>query len=313
MGLDTNPAKNGHVSHSQEGEARLRVGQAECEQGQLKAWRAPGKVESALERDEPRLGLELGSPSPTLKAGRPIMKSAGLVGEIPEQNEKRRPPDLWLMGCPENTAQSSILSSRNEADKLSEQVFRDLAERASLVSKVKLHDLIGPLCPVSTPPCDLGCSSRAFLSRAISLLLTRRENGFSAQESGNHGDGITKAQEKREAAKVDFELKMASRKNTQKKPENMSLNLAFIVCLLGDGSISSPVLTLIEQVQKREEEEVSTLRQAKLTSSTPKERGIKGKFDALHPEWRPAGGTNQTHGFNARTAESELQERSTAD
>nr|CAI9691721.1 unnamed protein product [Rangifer tarandus platyrhynchus] len=44
-----------------------------------------------------------------------------------------------------------------------------------------------------------------------------------------------------------------------------------------------------------------------------RERGIKGKFDALHPEWRPAGGTNQTHGFNARTAESELQERSTAD
>ena len=34
-------------------------------------------------------------------------------------------------------------------------------------------------------------------------------------------------------AKLDFELKMASRKNTQKKPENMNLNLAFIVCLLG--------------------------------------------------------------------------------
>ena len=42
MGLDTNPAKNGHVSHSQEGEAQLRVGQAKCEQGQLKVWRAPG-------------------------------------------------------------------------------------------------------------------------------------------------------------------------------------------------------------------------------------------------------------------------------
>lgn len=55
----------------------------------------------------------------------------------------RRPPDLWLMGCPGNTAQSLILSSRNRADKLSEQVFRDLAERASLVSKVKLHNLIG--------------------------------------------------------------------------------------------------------------------------------------------------------------------------
>lgn len=36
-------------------------------------------------------------------------------------------------------------------------------------------------------------------------------------------------------AKLDFELKMASRKNTQKKPENMNLNLAFIVCLLGGG------------------------------------------------------------------------------
>jgi len=47
------------------------------------------KVESALERDEPSLGLENGGPSPTLRAGRPIMKSAGLVGEIPEQNEKR--------------------------------------------------------------------------------------------------------------------------------------------------------------------------------------------------------------------------------
>lgn len=39
-------------------------------------------------------------------------------------------------------------------------------------------------------------------------------------------------------AKLDFELKMASRKNTQKKPENMSLNLAFIVCLLGGGEQS---------------------------------------------------------------------------
>lgn len=36
-------------------------------------------------------------------------------------------------------------------------------------------------------------------------------------------------------AKVDFELKMASRKNTQKKAEDMSLKLAFIVCLLCDG------------------------------------------------------------------------------
>ena len=54
-----------------------------------------------------------------------------------------------------------------------------------------------PLCPVSTPPCDPGCSSRAFSSRAIPLLLTRRENGFSAPEHGNHDDGITKVQVRR--------------------------------------------------------------------------------------------------------------------
>lgn len=47
--------------------------------------------------------------------------------------------------------------------------------------------------------------------------------------------------------------------------------------------------------------------------SSPSRRGIKGKFDALHPEWRPAGGTNKSLGFNDRTAESELQELSTAD
>ena len=68
---------------------------------------------------------------------------------------------------------------------------------SSQALRCRLH--CRPLYPVSTPPCDPGCSSRAFLSRVVSLLLTRRENGFSAQESGNHGDGIAEAQEKREA------------------------------------------------------------------------------------------------------------------
>ena len=55
----------------------------------------------------------------------------------------RRPPNLLLVGCPGNTAHSSTFSFWKEADKLSEQVFRGLAKRASLVSKAKLHDLIG--------------------------------------------------------------------------------------------------------------------------------------------------------------------------